>query len=108
MAPSIVLDPPSSVAIQTKSVTQTNGDAVATQQKQQILKAPLPNPSLMVTADHKLKNEEAPVYAPGHGDVLLHIKATGVCGYVESMNLRYKALTDCIEDQIFTSGKQVG
>ncbi|KAF4126083.1 L-iditol 2-dehydrogenase [Geosmithia morbida] len=44
------------------------------------IKAPLPNPSLQVTADHKLKAVEAPVYAPGPGDVLLHIKSTGICG----------------------------
>lgn len=42
--------------------------------------APLPNPSLQVTADHKLKAVEAPVYAPRAGEVLLHIKATGICG----------------------------
>lgn len=46
-----------------------------------MLSTPLPNPSLQVTADHNLKQEDAPVYAPGHGEVLLHIKATGVCGY---------------------------
>ena len=40
------------------------------------------NPSLQVTADHKLKLVEAPVYAPKKGEVMLHIKATGVCGYV--------------------------
>jgi L-iditol 2-dehydrogenase len=33
-----------------------------------------------VTADHKLKSVEAPVYAPGQGEVLVHIKATGICG----------------------------
>ncbi|KAF2662448.1 sorbitol dehydrogenase-like protein [Lophiostoma macrostomum CBS 122681] len=47
---------------------------------QRTITAPLPNPSLQVTADHQLKQVEAPVYAPGHGEVLLHIKATGVCG----------------------------
>ncbi|RKU42419.1 hypothetical protein DL546_005645 [Coniochaeta pulveracea] len=41
---------------------------------------PLCNPSLQVTADHRLKQVEAPVYAPQGGEVLLHIKATGVCG----------------------------
>ncbi|CAM1504269.1 Fc.00g018600.m01.CDS01 [Cosmosporella sp. VM-42] len=45
-----------------------------------ILKAPLPNPSLQVTADHKLKTVDAPVYAPKAGEVLLHIKCTGICG----------------------------
>ncbi|KAH7561589.1 chaperonin 10-like protein [Bipolaris maydis] len=44
------------------------------------IKTLLPNPSLQVTADHKLKLQEAPVYAPTKGEVLLHIKATGVCG----------------------------
>ncbi|ORY72083.1 chaperonin 10-like protein [Pseudomassariella vexata] len=39
-----------------------------------------PNPSLQVTADHQIKMVEAPVQEPGPGDVLLHIKATGVCG----------------------------
>ncbi|EXM08450.1 chaperonin 10-like protein [Fusarium oxysporum II5] len=46
----------------------------------QTLKAPLPNPSLQVTADHNLKRVDAPVYAPKSGEVLLHIKATGICG----------------------------
>ncbi|QPC73948.1 hypothetical protein HYE68_004700 [Fusarium pseudograminearum] len=46
----------------------------------QILQAPLPNPSLQVTADHNLKRVDAPVYAPQAGEVLLHIKATGICG----------------------------
>jgi L-iditol 2-dehydrogenase len=38
------------------------------------------NPSLQVTADQKIKIVEAPVEEPGPGEVLLHIKATGVCG----------------------------
>jgi L-iditol 2-dehydrogenase len=45
-----------------------------------VIKASHPNPSLQVTADHKLKSVEAPVYAPGQGEVLVHIKATGICG----------------------------
>lgn len=48
--------------------------------KPEMLKAPLPNPSLQVTADHRLKTVDAPVYAPRAGEVLLHIKATGICG----------------------------
>ncbi|KAI9898611.1 hypothetical protein N3K66_006971 [Trichothecium roseum] len=48
--------------------------------EQGALEAPLPNPSLQVTADHSLKSIDAPVLAPGAGQVLLHIKATGVCG----------------------------
>lgn len=49
------------------------------------LKAPLPNPSLQVTADHNLKAVDAPVYAPKAGEVLLHVKATGICGYDDSI-----------------------
>lgn len=47
-----------------------------------IIATPLPNPSLQVTADHQLKQVDAPVYAPNKGEVLLQIKATGICGYV--------------------------
>ncbi|KAF2094759.1 alcohol dehydrogenase [Rhizodiscina lignyota] len=38
------------------------------------------NPSLQVTADHRIKMVEAPIHAPGPGEVLLHIKTTGICG----------------------------
>jgi L-iditol 2-dehydrogenase len=38
------------------------------------------NPSLKATADHQIKIEESPVYGPGPGEVLLHVKATGICG----------------------------
>lgn len=48
------------------------------------LDAPLPNPSLQVTADHKLKAVDAPVFAPKAGEVLVHVKATGICGYEQS------------------------
>lgn len=44
------------------------------------LQAPLSNPSLQVTPDHRIKSVEVPVYAPGPDEVLLHIKATGICG----------------------------
>ncbi|KAL2801996.1 chaperonin 10-like protein [Aspergillus granulosus] len=40
----------------------------------------LPNPSLQITADHQIKLVEAPVHEPGKGEVLLHVKATGICG----------------------------
>lgn len=39
------------------------------------------NPSLQVTADHQLKQVEAPIMIPGKGEALVHIKATGICGY---------------------------
>ncbi|KAH8646873.1 canditate alcohol dehydrogenase [Xylariales sp. PMI_506] len=45
-----------------------------------VLKASHANPALIVTADHKIRMQEAPVYAPGPGEVLLHVKATGICG----------------------------
>lgn len=45
-----------------------------------VLQMPLPNPSLQVTADHNIKQVEAPVHEPKEGEVLLHVKATGVCG----------------------------
>lgn len=45
-----------------------------------VVKTSHPNPSLQVTADHQIKMVEAPVVEPGPGDVLLHIKATGICG----------------------------
>jgi L-iditol 2-dehydrogenase len=43
---------------------------------------PLSNPSLQVTPQHEIKLVEAPLKIPKHGEVLLHIKATGICGYV--------------------------
>ncbi|TQN66936.1 L-arabinitol 4-dehydrogenase [Colletotrichum shisoi] len=54
--------------------------AAAAAADQETLDAPLPNPSLVVTADHQLKAEEAPVLAPKRGEALVHVKATGVCG----------------------------
>lgn len=39
-----------------------------------------PNPSLQVTADHKIKMVEAPVHEPGQGEALIHVKTTGICG----------------------------
>lgn len=45
-----------------------------------VLKTSHNNPSLVATADHRIKVEEAPVEEPGPGDVLLHVKATGICG----------------------------
>ncbi|KAK8080995.1 hypothetical protein PG997_008813 [Apiospora hydei] len=47
---------------------------------QHVIKTSHPNPSLQVTADHQIKMVEAPVEEPGPGQVLLHIKATGICG----------------------------
>lgn len=58
-----------------------------------IIATPLPNPSLQATADHRLKQVEAPVYAPKKGEVLLQIKATGICGYVTVDPAELQALT---------------
>lgn len=38
------------------------------------------NPSLQVTADHQIKMVPAPILKPGPNEVLLHVKATGICG----------------------------
>ncbi|THW52861.1 sorbitol dehydrogenase [Aureobasidium pullulans] len=38
------------------------------------------NPSLQVTADQQIKMAESPIHKPGNGEVLLHIKCTGICG----------------------------
>jgi L-iditol 2-dehydrogenase len=70
MAPSVLVDQNNLVAAPTKSQVS---DRVA-------IKASHPNPSLQVTADHKLKSVEAPIYAPRAGEALVHIKATGICG----------------------------
>ncbi|KZM20780.1 oxidoreductase [Ascochyta rabiei] len=76
MAPSVITSFPSRDALPAESSSQnTNGTS-----EKKTLSMPLLNPSLQVTADHNLKQEDAPVYAPSHGEVLLHIKATGVCG----------------------------
>ncbi|KAK9234028.1 chaperonin 10-like protein [Lipomyces kononenkoae] len=40
----------------------------------------LPNPSLKVTADHTIRLEESPVLMPKKGQVLIHVKTTGICG----------------------------
>lgn len=38
------------------------------------------NPALVVTADHNIKVEEAPIRQPGPGEALIHVRATGICG----------------------------
>ena len=43
----------------------------------------LKNPSLQVTADQRIKMVDAPTRMPNRGEVLLQIKATGICGYVK-------------------------
>lgn len=55
----------------------------------------LPNPSLQVTADHQLKQVEAPVPSPGPGEVLIHVKATGICGQVQEQQVSRRELLLC-------------
>jgi hypothetical protein len=63
------------------SATMPSGNvSVARDLEHRIIQAPRPNPSLQATADHNLKLVEAPVYKPERGQVLLQIKATGICG----------------------------
>ncbi|KJZ76871.1 hypothetical protein HIM_03748 [Hirsutella minnesotensis 3608] len=45
-----------------------------------VAKSDMANPSLVVTADGQVKMEEAPIRQPGPDEVLLHIRATGICG----------------------------
>lgn len=70
MAPSVLVDQPDGQPIV----------AVPKSLDRAVIKASHPNPSLQVTADHNLKSSVAPIYAPGKDEVLLHIKATGICG----------------------------
>ncbi|KAL1981151.1 hypothetical protein VTN96DRAFT_3038 [Rasamsonia emersonii] len=75
MAPSVLVEQPS-------SNSDPDSDSVPVKQSTtaNIIQTPLPNPSLQVTANHNIKQVDAPVYAPGRGEVLLQIKATGICG----------------------------
>lgn len=63
-----------------KGFTSTTVKEIPAVNDAEVLQAPLPNPSLQVTADHRIKTVEALVLAPKKGEVLLQIKATGVCG----------------------------
>ncbi|KAL6863513.1 GroES-like protein [Trichoderma novae-zelandiae] len=63
------------------SSTTANGSlSEGSKLKNGILQTPRPNPSLQATADHNLKLVEAPVPEPSRGEVVLHVKATGICG----------------------------
>jgi len=65
--------------------TAPYGHTLKKQAHSTLIKPPLPNPSLQATADQTLKQVEAPVFAPGEGEVLLQIKATGICGYADRL-----------------------
>ena len=38
------------------------------------------NPALVVSADHHIRMQEAPIRQPGPGEALVHVRATGICG----------------------------
>ncbi|KAF1989342.1 GroES-like protein [Aulographum hederae CBS 113979] len=79
MAPSVLL-PTHIENIATKSDLLPTVDIKAIPDTPKWSPSPRSNPSLQVTADHKIKMVEAPIEEPGPGTVLLHIKATGICG----------------------------
>ena len=72
MAPSVQVNGPPADAISAPTKAQLAESSV--------IQVPCANPSLQTTTDHKIKVVEAPVYAPRKGEVLLQIKATGICG----------------------------
>jgi len=57
----------------------------------QVKSSKLTNPSLQVTAEKTIKLVEAPVRKPQFGEVLIHIKTTGICGYVEYLFMCHKS-----------------
>lgn len=77
MAPATIINGDS---IEISAKVQPEAGAAASVNGRNVVKTPRPNPSLQATADHRLKLVEAPVPEPGHGEVLLHVKATGICG----------------------------
>jgi hypothetical protein len=38
------------------------------------------NPCLVVTANHTIRMDEAPIAEPGEDEVLIHVRTTGICG----------------------------
>ncbi len=78
MAPSLVEVVLQKIAAQESELNGAKLGSVLTAEEMSRAK----NPSLQVTADHKIKMVEAPILRPGPKDVLLHIKVTGICGFV--------------------------
>ena len=56
----------------------TNGHSLTQEDSQKTIS--LPNPSLQVTADQQILLTPNPVRAPRPDEVLIHVKATGICG----------------------------
>lgn len=80
MAPYVILEQPGESGVQGEWVSKANAVVEEHELADKSKLGPYRNPSLQVTPDHQLKLVDAPVYQPGPGEVLLHIKATGVCG----------------------------
>ncbi|PVH89311.1 GroES-like protein [Cadophora sp. DSE1049] len=78
MAPSIVDTTPETLETQAKSISHINNNS--DENAFQVKSPQLSNPSLQVTAEKTIKLVEAPIRKPQFGEVLLHIKATGICG----------------------------
>ncbi|KAK9312416.1 chaperonin 10-like protein [Lipomyces starkeyi] len=68
MAPALSVNPSTSIS---EDRDQSNGASITPR---------LPNPALKVTADHKIRMEDSAILRPGKGEVLIHVKATGICG----------------------------
>ncbi|EEY20436.1 sorbitol dehydrogenase [Verticillium alfalfae VaMs.102] len=94
-----------------KGFTSTTIKEIPAVNDAEVLQAPLPNPSLQVTADHRIKTVEAPVLAPKKGEVLLQIKATGVCGLPDNISYAQGALLEPLSvvlHGIRTAGLELG
>ncbi|KAH7399966.1 putative alcohol dehydrogenase [Cadophora sp. MPI-SDFR-AT-0126] len=78
MAPSIVDATEETLEPQAKSISHINNDS--NKNASQVKSPQLSNPSLQVTAEKTIKLVNAPIRKPESGEVLLHIKATGICG----------------------------
>lgn len=99
-----------SVLVEQNCSESINSVAAAPSKKASIITdLPLPNISLQVTADHNLKQVETHVSSPKEGEVLLHVKATGICGYAGPLSTRSRTdhiLMIYLTDPTFISGKQ--
>ncbi|KAJ9301144.1 hypothetical protein DTO271G3_1279 [Paecilomyces variotii] len=80
MAPYVILEQPSKSGAQGEWVSKAKAVVEEHELADKSKLGPYRNLSLQVTPDHQLKLVDAPIYQPGPGEVLLHIKATGVCG----------------------------
>ncbi|KAK8183871.1 putative alcohol dehydrogenase [Phyllosticta citribraziliensis] len=71
--------------VTTDDILQTNGNTIKLSANDSVVEkvsdlSRYGNPALKATVDHQISLNEAPIEEPGPGQVLLHIKATGICG----------------------------